>query len=253
MGRVSSNIPKNLLTAVGDMIYASAVGTPSRLAAGATGIPILGQGAGVAPVYNGAIAPTTVAATDATDATSTTAAAMKTAGGLAVAKKGFFGDLINVAGKTQVSGNLGGGTAISTISGGLGPSGEYTNVADDGKVSIFGTGAASPGGGFSGLLLVHAYATTYNPVNGEEANVAALYIQTGSGTSSAKFISLHTGTNVQVVLNDNADSALANVTDGKLGIVIGGGGVTRRYIHIYNRLGGVYQIGVTSLGVLLSG
>ena len=43
MGRVSSNIPKNLLTAVGDMIYASAVGTPSRLAAGATGIPILGQ------------------------------------------------------------------------------------------------------------------------------------------------------------------------------------------------------------------
>lgn len=61
-----------------------------------------------------AITPTTIAGTDATDATSTVAAAMKTAGGLAVAKRSYFGDSMNLIGGTQayrlnLSGQVSGG------------------------------------------------------------------------------------------------------------------------------------------------
>jgi hypothetical protein len=50
--------------------------------------------------FNGPFAGTTIAATDTTDASSTTAAAMKTAGGLAVAKKAYIGLDANIYGLT---------------------------------------------------------------------------------------------------------------------------------------------------------
>lgn len=51
MARVGGGIPKRLLTTVGDMVIATAVGTPARLAAGAVGTDLKGQGAGVAPAF----------------------------------------------------------------------------------------------------------------------------------------------------------------------------------------------------------
>ena len=193
----------------------------------------------------------TLAAT--TDATSATAAALKTAGGLAVAKKGFFGDRVVVTKRSLVTGGLTGGTSISTAVGGMGPTGEYTDVADDAMVSVFGTGAATPGGGVSLLLLIHAYALASNPANGEEANVALLLIQTGAEANAAKVTSIHSGANIQTVLKNVANSALADVTDGKLGIVIGGGSPNTRFIHVYNRLGGVKQISVATFGGVVIG
>lgn len=51
MGRVSSAIPKGLLTTIGDIIAASAVGVPARIAAPASGQVLTGQGAGVLPAW----------------------------------------------------------------------------------------------------------------------------------------------------------------------------------------------------------
>lgn len=59
------------------------------------GAPVIDGGGGLA-VVSAAITPTTIAATDATDASSSTAAAVKTAGGLAVAKKAYVGTDLHV-------------------------------------------------------------------------------------------------------------------------------------------------------------
>lgn len=52
MGRVSSAIPKSVLETVGDIITASAVSTPSRIAAPAIGQVPISQGVGVQPVWS---------------------------------------------------------------------------------------------------------------------------------------------------------------------------------------------------------
>lgn len=95
MGRVSGNIPKRLLTTIGDIIYASAVSIPARLAAVATNQRLTSQGVGAAPAWAQTISATTIEGTDATDSTSSVTGAMKTAGGLGVAKN-IFGTFIDL-------------------------------------------------------------------------------------------------------------------------------------------------------------
>ena len=48
---VADQIPKTLLTTIGDIIGASAVNTPVRIAAPASGLVFTGQGAGVLPAW----------------------------------------------------------------------------------------------------------------------------------------------------------------------------------------------------------
>lgn len=56
MGRISSAIPKSLFTTIGDIIAASAVSTPARIAAAASGQVFTAQGAGVLPAWAAASA-----------------------------------------------------------------------------------------------------------------------------------------------------------------------------------------------------
>lgn len=51
MGRVSSAVPKRLFTTIGDLVYASAVSNPARLAAVASGQVLTAQGVGAAPAW----------------------------------------------------------------------------------------------------------------------------------------------------------------------------------------------------------
>ena len=74
---------------------------------------------------------------DTTDATSTTAASLKTAGGLAVAKKAYFGDVVNATGYITTKGSTSVANAsattiftISTTSGAAQSLRVFCNIAD---------------------------------------------------------------------------------------------------------------------------
>lgn len=69
---VADLIPKTLLTTTGDLIDASAPSTPARLAAGAVGTVLTGQGAGVVPAFAAAATGAlTYAGGNTTEATTT--------------------------------------------------------------------------------------------------------------------------------------------------------------------------------------
>jgi hypothetical protein len=77
--------------------------------------------------FNGPFAGTTIAATDTTDASSTTAAAMKTAGGLAVAKKAYIGLDANIYGLTvgRGAGSVSTNTAVGASALAANTTGDY--------------------------------------------------------------------------------------------------------------------------------
>lgn len=111
----------------------------------------------------------------------------------------------------------------------------FITVADDAYYDVYGDGGANnPGGDTSGFLKIGSGGVT----DGSEANAALLYVQAGGSNLSAKATSISAGANIEIDVLNDADAALATTTDGKLGIQVGGGNDTQKFIRIYNRTAG---------------
>ena len=107
-------------------------------------------------------------------------------------------------------------------------------VADDGYYEIHGDGGVSAAGDWAGTLTIRCGVISATSKN----NFATFYAQTGSGAGFPDHTDISVGSNVEILDQDNAVAALANTTDGKLGVQIGyAGGGANRYIRIYNRTG----------------
>lgn len=107
-------------------------------------------------------------------------------------------------------------------------------VADDGYYEIHGDGGVSAAGDWAGTLTIRCGDISATSKN----NFATFYAQTGSGAGFPDHTDISVGSNVEILDQDNAVAALANTTDGKLGVQIGyAGGGANRYIRIYNRTG----------------
>jgi len=158
--------------------------------------------------FNGPFAGTTIAATDTTDASSTTAAAMKTAGGLAVAKKAYIGLDANIYGLTV--GRGAGSVATNTA---VGASALAANTTGDRNFAIGGsamaantTGVQNAASGYFALTTqttgnynaaFGAYALTSNTTasNNTASGYASLYSNTtGASNVGIGFSALFSNT-----------------------------------------------------------
>lgn len=121
-------------------------------------------------------------------------------------------------------------------------------VADDGYYDVHGTGGVSAAGDFAGVLNIFgASAISATSQN----NFAQFYAQTGSSVGFPKSASISVGSNVEILTQDNAVAALANTTDGKLGVQIGYAAAgPNRYVRIYNRTGASVELKVNLLSFL---
>jgi hypothetical protein len=107
-------------------------------------------------------------------------------------------------------------------------------VADDGFYDIHGDGGVSAAGDWSGTITVRCGALSATSKN----NFATFYAQTGSSAGVPDHADILVGSNVEILDQDNAVAALANTTDGRLGVQIGyAGGGANRYIRVFNRTG----------------
>jgi hypothetical protein len=107
-------------------------------------------------------------------------------------------------------------------------------VVDDGYYEIHGDGGVSAAGDWAGTVTIRCGAISATSKN----NFATFYAQTGSGAGFPDHTDISVGSNVEILDQDNTVAALANTTDGKLGVQIGyAGGGANRYIRIYNRTG----------------
>ena len=115
-------------------------------------------------------------------------------------------------------------------------------IADDGYYDIFGNGGiTNPLANFIGLISIHAGAISATSIN----NFALFWAQTSATTLTQLNVPIAVASNVEIVnVADNTVAALATTTDGKLGVQIGGGNATTRYIRIYNRTGASVNIRV---------
>ncbi len=107
-------------------------------------------------------------------------------------------------------------------------------VADDGYYEIHGDGGVSAAGDWAGTITIRCGDLSATSKN----NFATFYAQTGSSAGYPDHTDISVGSNVEILDQDNAVAALANTTDGKLGVQIGyAGGGANRYIRVYNRTG----------------
>jgi hypothetical protein len=107
-------------------------------------------------------------------------------------------------------------------------------VADDGFYEIHGDGGVSAAGDWAGTVTIRCGAISATSKN----NFGTFYAQTGSGAGFPDHTDISVGSNVEILDQDNTVAALANTTDGKLGVQIGyAAGGANRYIRIYNRTG----------------
>lgn len=115
----------------------------------------------------------------------------------------------------------------------------YSTIAAEGYFDVYGNGGTvAPGTDFMGVLTITGTPITRTVVAGTANNFATFYAQSGQGASAQTYTSIAVGSNVQVsVLADNTAAALSTTTAGKLGVQIGGGSATTRFIRIYNRTG----------------
>ena len=115
----------------------------------------------------------------------------------------------------------------------------YSTVAAEGYFDVYGNGGTvAPGTDFIGVLTITGTPTTRTVVASTANNFATLYAQSGQGASAQAYTAIAVGSNVEVdVLADNTAASLATTTAGKLGVQIGGGSFTTRFIRIYNRTG----------------
>ncbi len=115
-------------------------------------------------------------------------------------------------------------------------------VADDEYYDIFGDGGiTNPKQNFMGLITISAVTTSTTSIN----NIAFFYAQSGSVSATQSHSSIAIGSNVEIVdIADDTAAALASTTDGKLGVQIGGGSVTKRFVRVYNRTGGTVNLRV---------
>ena len=123
----------------------------------------------------------------------------------------------------------------------------WTQVADDGFYDIFGDGGAtSPTTPFAGVITIHALPINGNIVATSADNFATFYAQSNVNSGAQAYTAIQVGSNVDIdALADGALPALANTTDGKLGVQIGGGGnESSRAIRIYNRTGATVRLNV---------
>ena len=160
----------------------------------------------------GAITPTTGAFSDTTDATNSTTAPLKTAGGMAVAKKLFVGGVSDFADNVDVNGELGvhnirelGGTSMAFSDQSNNPTFEIFSIADSvNYVAIEPSVAGSP---------VHIYA------QGADANIG-LHLQakgTGfvnvqDGTTNTKRLRFDVSGNSPAIITTLASSSTTSQT-----------------------------------------
>lgn len=107
-------------------------------------------------------------------------------------------------------------------------------VADDGYYEIHGDGGASAAGDWAGVVTLRCGDISTTSKN----NFATFYAQTGSAAGYPGHTDISVGSNVEITDKDNTAAALADTTDGKLGVQIGyAGGGANRYVRVYNRTG----------------
>ena len=113
-------------------------------------------------------------------------------------------------------------------------------VADDGYYDIHGDGGASAASDFAGVISIfgiNALSST------SKNNFAQFYAQTGSSTGIPDHTDISVGSAVEILDQDNTVAALANTTDGKLGVQIGyASGGANRYVRVYNRTGASIEL-----------
>jgi hypothetical protein len=144
--------------------------------------------------FNGPFAGTTIAATDTTDASSTTAAAMKTAGGLAVAKKAYIGLDANIYGLT-----VGRGAGSVSTNTAVGASALVVNTTGDKQVAV-GT---------------NALWSNTTGVNNTAVGRETMYRSVSGGNNTAVGINaLHENTTANSNTAIGADSLFSNTTGG---------------------------------------
>jgi hypothetical protein len=115
----------------------------------------------------------------------------------------------------------------------------FITVADDGFYDVYGNGGTtSPANDFMGVLTITGTPTNRAVVTATANNFATFYAQSATSASAQSSTAITVGSNVEIdVLGNSATAALANTTDGKLGVQIGGGSEITRFIRIYNRTG----------------
>jgi hypothetical protein len=139
--------------------------------------------------FNGPFAGTTIAATDTTDASSTTAAAMKTAGGLAVAKKAYIGLDANISGLT-----VGKGAGSQTNSTVLGTGALAASNSGQATAIGFNSLAANTTGRNVGVGLYCLTTNTTGTFNNAFGDTALYYNTTGGNNTAVGVSALQSNT-----------------------------------------------------------
>lgn len=111
------------------------------------------------------------------------------------------------------------------------------SVASSSSYNIWGDGGISASGDFYGLIIIGSNTAASTDKN----KFAMFYAQVASASGSQQFTSISAGSDIEIIANPDAtDAALNLTTNGKVGIQIGYGvgGVSNRYVTLFNRLGG---------------
>ncbi len=193
--------------------------------------------------FNGPFAGTTIAATDTTDASSTTAAAMKTAGGLAVAKKAYIGLDANIYGLT-----VGRGAGSVSTNTAVGASALAANTTGDRNFAVGGSAMAANTTGVQNAASGY-YALTTQTTGNYNAAFGAYALTsntTASNNTASGYASLYSNTTGANNVGIGFSSLFSNTTASNntaVGYQAGYSNTTGTVNVFFGRLAGYYSTG----------